>query len=130
MGTRTSGFLDNRMPGLHFHPQECVLARAAAEEQILRETRADVALAVRLRVGTFRGQPALEHRSVIRLTTCEGSTTLQACQSLVSDLVVTETSCYRPVVGRIEPVDTGMFSSELTAMLPRFIAPALSEPRP
>ena len=34
---------------------------------------------------------------------------------------------FRPIVGRIEPVDSGMFSSELTATLPRFIALALSE---
>jgi hypothetical protein len=103
---------------------------AAAEARILQETRADVALAVRLRVGTFRKHPALEHRSVIRLTTCEGSTTLRACHSLVSDLVVAETSNFRPFVGRIEPVDPGGFSGELTAMLPKFIALALSESKP
>jgi hypothetical protein len=122
------GFLDSRASGL------CVLqrsrvARAAAEARILRETHADVALAVRLRVGLFRGKPALEHRSLVRLTTCEGSTTLRACHSLVSDLVVTDPSRFRPIVGRIEPVDPGMFSSELTAMLPKFIALALSEPK-
>ncbi len=116
-------------------PGLCVLqgsphARAAAEARILQETRADAAVAVRLRVGLFREKPALEHRSVIRLTTCEGSTTLRACHSLVSDLVVTDPSRFRPIVGRIEPVDAGMFSSELTAMLPKFIALALSETTP
>jgi hypothetical protein len=123
------GFLDSRASGL------CALrgsvpARTAAEVRILQETRADVALAVRLRVGTFRDKPALEHRSVLRLTTCEGSTTLRACHSLVSDLVVTDASRFRPIVGRIVPVDPGMFSSELTAMLPKFIALALTESRP
>ena len=81
-------------------------ARATAEARILQETRADVALAVRLRVGTFREQPALEHRSVIRLTTCEGSTTLRACHSLVSDLDVVDAARFRPIVGRIEPIDS------------------------
>ena len=89
-----------------------------------------MALAVRLRVGTFREQPALEHRSVIRLTTCEGSTTLRACHSLVSDLDVVDSARFRPIVGRIEPIDSGMFSSELTAMLPKFIALALVESKP
>ncbi|HZW34688.1 MAG TPA: hypothetical protein VFF52_28440 [Isosphaeraceae bacterium] len=123
------GFLDDRAFGQRVL-RGSVHARTAAEAQILQETRADLALAVRLRVGTFRGQPALEHRSMIRLTTCEGSTTLRACHSLVSDLVVTDPPRFRPVVGRIEPVDSGMFSSELTAMLPNFIALALSETRP
>ena len=124
-----SGFLDYRASG------PCALrgsvrARTAAEARILQETRADVALAVRLRVGTFHGQPALEHRSMIRLTTCERSTTLRACHSLVSDLVVADTSRFRPLVGRIEPIDSGMFSGELTAMLPKYIALAFSETRP
>jgi hypothetical protein len=123
------GFLDHRASGL-CNLRGSVRARTAAEARILQETRADVALAVRLRVGTFRNHPALEHRSMIRLTTCEGSTTLRACHSLVSDLVVTETSRFRPIVGRIEPVDPGGFSGELTAMLPKFIALALSESKP
>ncbi len=101
--------------------------RETADTRILQETRADVAVAVKLRVGTFRERPALEHRSVIRLTTCEGSTKLRACHSLVSDLVVVDTTRFRPIVGRIEPIDPAMFSSELTAMLPKFIALALLE---
>ena len=92
LGSDTGTVLHTRTvaaPGL------CVLqgrphARAAAEARILQETRADAALAVRLRVGIFREHPSLEHRSMIRLTTCEGSTTLRACHSLVSDLVVVE----------------------------------------
>jgi hypothetical protein len=128
-GTGLSGFLEDRASGL-CDLRGNVRARTAAEARILQETRADVALAVRLRVGTFRGHPALEHRSIIRLTTCEGSTTLRAGHSLVSDLVVTDTSRFRPLVGRIEPVDSAMLSSELTAMLPNFIALALSETTP
>lgn len=132
LGSDTGTVLHTRTvaaPGL------CVLqatpdARAAAEARILQETCADVALAVRLRVGTFREQPALEHRSVIRLTTCEGSTTLRACHSLVSDLAVVDSARFRPIVGRIEPLDPARFSGELTAMLPKFIALALVEPKP
>ncbi len=126
---RAPGFLECRAPGLGVlqgGPQ----ARTAAEARILQETRADVALAVRLRVGTFREQPALEHRSVVRLTTPEGSTTLRACHSLVSDLAVIDTPRFRPIVGRIEPVESGPFSGELTAMLPRFIGPALAASKP
>ena len=67
---------------------------------------------------------------MIRLTAREGSTTLRACHSLVSDLEVSDTSPFRPVVGRTERVDPGLFSTELTAMLPRFLAPALSESHP
>jgi hypothetical protein len=100
--------------------------RAADEMSLLQETGADVALAVRLRVGTFREQPALEHRSLLCLTTREGSTTLKADHSLVSDLTAVEGARFWPIVGRIEPIDPALFSSELTAMLPRFIAPALS----
>jgi hypothetical protein len=83
-------------------------------------------LAVRLRVGTFRSKPALEHRSVIRIATREGSTTLRARHSLVSELVATGPTRIRPIVGRIEPLDSEVFSHELTAMLPRFVAPALA----
>ena len=116
-------------------PGLCVLrvgthARAEAESRILQETRADVALAVRLRVGTFREQPALERRSVMRLTTRGGSTTLRACHSLVSDVAAIEDARFRPFVGRVESIAPGTFSGELTAMLPRFIALALAEPRP
>jgi hypothetical protein len=96
-----------------------------AEARILRETRADVALAVRLRVGIFRGKPALEQRSMIRLTTLEGSTTLRARHSLVTDLVAAVPARFQPLVGRIQQVDSQTFSSELTAMLPKFIALAL-----
>lgn len=123
------GFLDNRASG------PCVLrgsvrARTVAEARILQETHADVALAVRLRVGLFRGKPAVENRSIIQLTTCDGSTTLRACYSLVSDLVVTSDSRYRPIVGRILTVDPEMFSDELRDMVPRYFDLALSESKP
>jgi hypothetical protein len=110
--------------------QETRLGRGTADAEILQETRADVALAVKLRVGIFQGKPALEHRSVIRVTTREGQTTLSANHSLVSDLVATDATRFRPIVGRIEPVDSDTFSHELTAMLPKFIAPAFVASKP
>jgi hypothetical protein len=96
-----------------------------AEARILQETRADVAVAVRLRVGIFRGKPALEQRSMIRLTAPEGSTTLRARHSLVTDLVAAVPMRFQPLVGRIQEVDSETFSSELMAMLPKFVALAL-----
>lgn len=102
--------------------------RGAADMRIVEETRADVAVAVRLRVGTFREQPALEHRSVVRLTTREGSTTLRASHSLVSDASAIDQARFRPFIGRVETIEPGVFGRELMAMLPRFVAPALSEP--
>ncbi len=132
LGTDTGTVLHTRTvaaPGLSVL-QGSRQARAMAEARILAETRADVALAVRLRVGTFREQPALEQHSLIRLTGREGTTALRARHSLVSDQAVIEAPRFRPIVGRIEPVAPGRFSSELTAMLPRFIDLALSEPKP
>lgn len=104
--------------------------RAEAVARIVAETGADAALAVHLRVGTFREQPALEHRSVVRLTTREGSTTLRARHSLVSERTAVDQAKFRPFIGRIESVEPEVFARELTAMLPRFIAPALSDPGP
>src|SRR5262249_11994150 len=101
----------------------------AAGARILEETRADVAVALRLRVGLFRGKPALEQRRMVRLTTLEGSTTLRACHSLITDLVATGPSRFRPLVGQIQEVDPPTFSSELTAMLPRFVALELVDSR-
>ncbi len=74
-------------------------ARESAQARILYETHADVALAVKLRVGTFQRRPALEHRSAIRLTTLDGSTTLRARHSLISDIEAAEKTAFRPIVG-------------------------------
>lgn len=101
-------------------------ARARAERKILEETGADTALAVRLRVGTFREEPALEHRSLVRLTTRDGSTTLRANRSLVSEGAVVVSPGFRPVIGRVEPIDSGSFSDALAAMVPAFVDPALT----
>ena len=103
-------------------------SREAAQRKILEETHADIALAVKLRVGTFLRKPALEHRSTIRLTTLDGSTTLWASRSLVSDVEAAETARFRPIVGRNEPIEFDVFARELTAMLPKFITLALEAP--
>jgi hypothetical protein len=103
-------------------------SREAAELRILQETHADVAMAVKLRVGTFLRKPALEHRSTIRLTTLDGSTTLRARHSLVSDVDAAETLRFRPIAGRSEPIEFEVFSRELTTMLPKFVTLALEAP--
>ena len=103
-------------------------SREAAQRKILEETHADIALAVKLRVGTFLRKPALEHRSTIRLTTLDGSTTLRARRSLVSDVEAAETARFRPIVGRNEPIEIDVFARELTAMLPKFITLAFEAP--
>jgi len=102
----------------------------SVDARILQETRADVAVAVRLRVGAFLDQPALERQSEIRLTTREGSTTLRARRSLVSDRDPIEPPRFRVPFGRIEPVNLAGRSSELTAMLPQFLDSALAGPTP
>jgi hypothetical protein len=101
-----------------------------AELRILQETSADVAVTVRLRVGLFRGKPALEQRSVICLTSREGSTTLRARHSLTSDRIGAERANFRPLLGRIQRVDPKAFSSELTGMLPEFVGLALVNANP
>ena len=103
-------------------------SREAAQRKILEETHADIALAVKLRVGTFLRKPALEHRSTIRLTTLDGSTTLRARRSLVSDVEAAERARFLPIAGRNEPIEFDVFARELTAMLPKFITLALEAP--
>ena len=73
------------------------------------------------------GPRAPQHDS---LDDADGSTTLLACHSLISDLAVIDSARFRPIVGRIEPIESEMFAGELTAMLPRFIALAFSESKP
>jgi hypothetical protein len=58
---------------------------ADAEARISGETGADVVMAVRLRVGTYRKKAALEQNSVIRLKAATGQTTFTARHSLLSD---------------------------------------------
>ena len=108
--------------------QGTMRSREAAQRKILEETHADLALAVKLRVGTFLRKPALEHRSTIRLTTLDGSTSLWARRSLVSDVEAATRARFLPIAGRNEPIDFDVFARELTAMLPKFITLALEAP--
>ena len=71
----------------------------------MKDTDADLALDVHLRVGTYRKKAALEYRSEIRSTTTEGRTTLKALHSILSDADVTSDTHFAPVVGRVVPVN-------------------------
>jgi hypothetical protein len=94
---------------------------ADAEARISGETGADVVMAVRLRVGTYRKKAALEQNSVIRLRAATGQTTFTARHSLLSDGEVTDSSRFIPVAGRVEPVVQDEFVRELEKVLPTFI---------
>ncbi len=100
--------------------------RSEADAAIMKQTGADLALDVHLRVGTYRKKAALEHRSEIRLTTAEGRTTLKALHSILSDADVTGDTHFVPVVGRVVPVNPEVFTSELKAILPKFVSLALA----
>jgi hypothetical protein len=100
--------------------------RSEAGVRIMKDTNADVALDVRLRVGTYRKKAAMEHRSEIRLTTSEGHATLKARHSILSDDDVTGGTHFVPVVGRVVPVNPGEFTRELKAILPKFVSLALA----
>jgi hypothetical protein len=94
---------------------------ADAEARIGGETGADVVMAVRLRVGTYHKEAALEKDSAIRWTAATGATTLTAHQALLLDGEVTDSSRFIPVAGRIEPVLQDEFVRELGEILPTFI---------
>ena len=96
-------------------------ALASAEAEIMRETDADVVMAVKLRVGTYHGKAALEPNSVIRWTAAANPIVLTAQKALVSDADVTDASRVLPFAGRIEPVDHDQFVRRLEEMLPVFI---------
>jgi hypothetical protein len=96
-------------------------ALASAEAEIMRETGADVVMAVKLRVGTYHNKAALEPNSIIRWTAANGPIILTAQKALVSDADVTDASPFIPVVGRIEPVHQDQFVRQLEEMLPVFI---------
>lgn len=99
--------------------------RPEADLQILKEVGADIALDVRLRVGTYRKKAALEHRSIIRITTPEDQTILRARHSVLSDADVSKDSHFVPVAGRVVSVNPDEFTRELKAILPKFISLAL-----
>ena len=100
--------------------------RSEADARIMKETGADLALDVHLRVGTYRKKAALEHRSEIHLTTAGGRATLKALHSILSDADVTGPTHFVPVVGRVVPVDPMAFANELKAILPKFVSLALA----
>ncbi len=60
-------------------------SEVSKDARIMKDTDADLALDVHLRVGTYRKKAALEYRSEIRSTTTEGRTTLKALHSILSD---------------------------------------------
>ena len=100
-------------------------ALAAAEAEIMRETDADVAMAVRLRVGIYHKKAALEPNSIIRWRGAKGPIILTAQKALVSDADVTDASRLIPVTGQIEPVHHDQFVRQLEDMLPVFVGLAL-----
>jgi hypothetical protein len=117
--TRTLGEPGLRRGGSHWS------RRPEADLQILKEVGADIALVVRLRVGTYRKKAALEHRSIIRITTPEDQTILRARHSVLSDADVSKDSHFVPVAGRVVSVNPDEFTRELKAILPKFISLAL-----
>jgi hypothetical protein len=107
-----------------------VSERSAAEDRILRDTGADVAVGVRLRVGSFHKKAALEQGSVIRLTTAEGTSLFTAKHSILSDADVITEPHFKIFTGHIEPVVPDEFIRELASMLPKFLDLAIREPIP
>ena len=101
-------------------------ALASAESEIKRETKADVVMAVKLRVGTYHQKAALEQNSSIRWMAADRSITLTAQKSLVSESDVTDASHFIPFAGRIEPANHQQFVRQLEAMLPAFIGSGVS----
>jgi hypothetical protein len=94
---------------------------AATGTEVKRETEADVAMAVKLRVGIFDQRAALEQNSSIRLMTADRSIILTAQKSLVSESNVTDDSRLIRFAGRIERAHEEQFACQLEAILPEFI---------
>jgi hypothetical protein len=107
-------------PGLGVATRDAA-ALASAEAEIMRETAADVVMAVKLRVGTYHRKAALEPNSLIRWTTAQGPINLTAQRALLSNADVTDTSRLIPVSGRTEPVHHDQFVRSLEVMLPVFV---------
>jgi hypothetical protein len=131
LGSDTGAVLHSRTmsePGLGRGSSRWSHRPNQADLQILAETGADVALDIRLRVGTYRTKAALEHRSIIRMTTPDDMITLKAKHSILSDADVTTESRFIPIKGRVVPVDPGLFAQELKSILPKFISLALLPP--
>jgi hypothetical protein len=129
LGSDTGQVLHSRTitePGLSGGRGKPWANRSEADVRIMKDTDADIALDVHLRVGTYRKKAALEHRSEIRLTTIDGRATLKARHSILSDADVTGITHFVPVVGRVVPVNPEEFTRELKAILPRFVSLALA----
>jgi hypothetical protein len=125
LGSDTGAVLHSRAmsePGLGHGAGRWSRGPEEADIHVLKETNADIALDVRLRVGTYRTRAALEHRSVIRATSFDDMTIYKARASILSDADVTTETHFVPVKGRVVPVDFGLFATELTAMLPKFVS--------
>jgi hypothetical protein len=95
--------------------------QSTAAARILRETQADVALAVKLRVGVFHKKAALEEGSELCFDTVDGQVTFKARRSIVSDAEVIERTRFRPVIGEMESVVPAKLAEELAKMLPKFL---------
>jgi hypothetical protein len=93
--------------------------------RILRETGAEVALAVKLRVGVFRKKAALEEGSELCFDTLDGQVKFKARRSIVSDSKVVDRTRFRPVIGEMESVQPAKLAEQLAIMLPKFLDLAL-----
>ncbi len=130
IGSDTGVVLRSRMigpPGLGVITCSAV-EQVQAEAKILEGTGADIAISMRLRVGSFHKKAAFEEGSVIRLTTADGATIFTAQHSILSDGDVISTPHFKVFTGHVEPVLPADFYRELSAMLPKFLDLALREP--
>ena len=104
--------------------------RSAAEDGIMREVGADLAVSVRLRVGSFHKKAALEQGSEIRMTTDEGTTVFTAQHSILSDAEVIAAPHFKIFTGHVEPVIAEDFIREVVQMFPKFLELAIRDPIP
>jgi hypothetical protein len=65
--------------------------------------------------------PYTTQHSMIRRSEATGSIILTSRKALLSDGEVTDTSHFRPVVGRVEPVHQDQFVRELEEVSPTFV---------
>jgi hypothetical protein len=105
-------------------------ARLAAEQRVLRDSGADIALGMRLRVGVFHKKAALEEGSVVRLVTRDGETEFKAQHSILSDEDTIESSKFKLFIGEVEPLASEDFSRACVTMLPKFLDLAYRMPTP
>ena len=94
--------------------------RTAAEAGILSDTGSDLAIAVRLRVGSFHKKAALEQGSVIRMATVEGTTLFTAKHSIFSDNDVIGEPHFEVFNAHVEPVLADDFIRSWRPCCPNF----------